>query len=173
MFPITSRKGNKYILVLCHSDSNTIHAEPIKTRSGLDLKTDYQKLHGLFTNRGLKPHLNILDNECPNVLKKFMREVNENFPLVPPHIHRINSAERSIRTFKDNFIAKLYSNHKYFLLHLWCGILPHASLTLNLLQQYRMNPKLSGYSQLHGEFKYNATPLSTPLATPGTQVIIH
>ena len=32
-----------------------------------------------------------------------------------------------------------------------------------------MNPKLSGYAQLHGEFNYNATPLSPP----GTQVIIH
>ena len=32
-----------------------------------------------------------------------------------------------------------------------------------------MNQKLSGYAQLHGEFNYNAMPLSPP----GTQVIIH
>ena len=32
-----------------------------------------------------------------------------------------------------------------------------------------MNPKLSGYAQLHGEFNYDAT----PLALPGTQIIIH
>ena len=32
-----------------------------------------------------------------------------------------------------------------------------------------MNPKLSGYAQLHGEFKYN----TTPQAPPGTQAIIH
>ena len=32
-----------------------------------------------------------------------------------------------------------------------------------------MNPKLSGYAQLHGEFNYNVT----PLAPPGTQVIVH
>ena len=32
-----------------------------------------------------------------------------------------------------------------------------------------MNPKLSGYAQLHGEFNYDAT----PLAPPGAQVIIH
>ena len=32
-----------------------------------------------------------------------------------------------------------------------------------------MNPKLSGYAQLHVEFNYDAT----PLAPPGTQVIIH
>ena len=67
-FPVTSSKGNKYILVAYHYDSNTIHAEPLKTRLGLDLTSAYQKLHSLFTNRGLRPHLHILDNECPNVL---------------------------------------------------------------------------------------------------------
>ena len=86
-FPVTSSKGNNYIMVAYHYDSNTIHEEPLKTRSGMDLTKFYKKLHSLLTNRGLKPHLHILDNECPNVLKKFMREVNKTFQLVPPHIH--------------------------------------------------------------------------------------
>ena len=68
-FPVTSSRGNKYILVTYHFDSNTIHAEPLKIRSGLDLTTAYQKLHSLLTNRGLRPHLHILDNEYPHVLK--------------------------------------------------------------------------------------------------------
>ena len=91
-FLVISSKGNKYVLVAYHYDSNTIYAEPLKTRSGLDLKTSYQKIHSLFTNRGLKPNLHILENECTNVLKTFMREVNEKFQLVPPHIHCRNSA---------------------------------------------------------------------------------
>ena len=61
-FPVTSSKGNKYILVAYHYDSNTIHAEPLKKISGLDLNTSYQKLHSLLTNRGLKPNLHILEN---------------------------------------------------------------------------------------------------------------
>ena len=85
-FPVTSRKGNNYILVAYHFDSNTIHAEPLKTRSGLDLTAAYQKIHSLLTNRGLRPHLHILDNECPNVLNFIMREVNEKFQLFPPYI---------------------------------------------------------------------------------------
>ena len=40
-FPVTSSKGNKYVLVCYHYDSNTIHAEPLKTISDLDLKTYY------------------------------------------------------------------------------------------------------------------------------------
>ena len=98
-----------------------------------------------------------------------MREVNKKFQLVPPHIHRRKSAEQAIRIFKEHFILGLSSNHKDFLLHLWCQLIPHAILMINLLRQSRMNPKLSGYAQLHGEFNYDAT----LLALSGTQVSIH
>ena len=133
-FPVIFSKGNKYILVSYHYESNTIHAEPLKIRSGLDLRTAYQKLHSLLTNIFLKPSLHILDNECPNVLKTCIREVNEKFQLVPPHIYCRNSAERSIRNFKEHFIVGLASNHKDFPLNIWYHLLPHAILTLNLLQ---------------------------------------
>ena len=72
-FPVTSSKVNKYILVAYHFVSNTIHAEPLKTISGLDLTAPYQKFHSLLTNRELRPHLHILDNECPNVLNILLR----------------------------------------------------------------------------------------------------
>ena len=167
--PVTSSKGNKYILVTYNYYSNTIHAEPLKTRSGLDLTSEYQKLHSLLINRALRPHLHILDNEFPNVLKVFMREVTEKFQLVPPHIHCRNSAERAIRTFNEHFIAEFSSTHKDFPLHIWCQLIPHAIIMLKLLRQLRMNPKISGYAQLHGEFNYD----TTPLVPPDTQVIIH
>ena len=96
-------------------------------------------------------------------------EVSKQFQLVPPHIHQINSAEQAIITFKEHFIAGLSSTHKDLLLHLWCRIVPHATLMLNLIRQYHMNPKISGYAQLHEEFDYNAM----PLAPPSTKVIIH
>ena len=41
----------------------------------------------------------------------------------------------------------------------------HTQLTPTILHE----PKKSGYAQLHGEFNHNVT----PLAPPGTQVIIH
>ena len=77
-------------------------------------KDIYYKLHSLLINRGLKPSLHILDNECANVLKTFMKEVNENFQVVPPHIHHKNSAKQSIQTFREHFIARLDSTHKEF-----------------------------------------------------------
>ena len=98
-----------------------------------------------------------------------MREVNKTFQLVPLHIHRRNSVKQEIRNFKEHFIAGLSRTHKDFPLHLWRQLIPHTILTLNLLRKLRMNPKPSGYAQLHGEFNYDAT----PIAPPGTQFIIH
>ena len=94
--------------------------------------------------------MHIMDNECPNELENFWREVNEKFHLVPPHIHRINSDEWAIQTLKEHFISGLASNHKDLPLHIWCRLIPHANLTLNLLRQLHTNTKLSGYDQLHG-----------------------
>ena len=72
-FPITSSKGKKYLLVVYHYDSKTIHTEPLKTQTWIDLNTAYHKIHSLLTHRGLKPSLHILNNEFPNVLKTFIR----------------------------------------------------------------------------------------------------
>ena len=98
-----------------------------------------------------------------------MEEENENFQLVPPHLHRQNAAERAIQTFKNHFISGIVSTHKYFPLHLWCRLLPQATVTLNLLCPSRINPTLSAHAQLHGQFDFNAT----PFAPPGAKVIVH
>jgi hypothetical protein len=48
-------------------------------------------------------------------------------------------------------------------------VTPHSVITLNLLRQSRLNPKLSEHAQLNGPFNYN----TTPIAPLGTRVIIH
>ena len=98
-----------------------------------------------------------------------MEEENENFHLVPPHLHQRNAAERAIQTFKNHFISGIVSTHKDFPIHLWCRLLPQAIVTLNLLRPSRINPTLSAHAQLHGQFDFNAT----PFAPPGTKVIVH
>ena len=100
-----------------------------------------------------------------------MLQEHIDYQLVPPHVHRRNAAERAstIRTFKNHFVATLCSTDPAFPLFLWDRLLPQAMLTLNLLRGSRMNPKLSAHAQLFGPFDYNRT----PLAPPGTRVIIH
>ena len=168
-FPVTSSRGFKYIMVAYDHDSNTIHAEPMKNRSGPEILKVYTKIHSLLSELGLSPKMHYLDNDCPKVLQKFMTEKYERFQLVPPHLHRRNSAEHAIQTFKNHFIAGLASFNKNSPVHLWCRLLPHCLLTLNLLRPSRINPKLSSYAQLHGAFNFNRT----PLAPPSTKIIIH
>jgi hypothetical protein len=57
----------------------------------------------------------------------------------------------------------------HFPIHLWDRLIPHAVITLNLLLQSRINPKVLAHAQLHGIFDYN----KAQLAPPGTKVILH
>ena len=61
-FPVTSSRGHKYICCAYDIDSNTIHAEPMRTKTGTELTTTYQRIQNLLSERGLTPKLHILDN---------------------------------------------------------------------------------------------------------------
>ena len=52
-----------------------------------------------------------------------------------------------------------------FPMHLWDKTIPQAELTLNLLRQSRINPKMSAWEQIHGWFDFNRTPFP-PHARP-------
>jgi hypothetical protein len=164
-----SSSGNNYMLVLYDYDSNSILAEPMKTKSASHILAAYETLYKQLVRAGHKPKLQRLDNECSKELKEFFHENSIAFQLVPPGVHRANAAERAIRTWKNHFIAGLCSMDKNFPIHLWCKIVPHAVLSLNLLRGSRINPKHSAWSQLNGPFDYDAH----PLAPPGIRVLVH
>ena len=164
-----SSTGNSDMLIVYDYDSNFIHVEPMPNKSGPSILAAYTKAHALFTSRGLKPSLQRLDNEASLALQSFMEDKEVDFQLAPPHVHRRNAAERAIQTFKHHFIAGLCSTDRNFPLHLWDRLLPQALISLNLLRTSRLNPRLSAYAQVHGAFDYNRT----PLAPPGTRVLVH
>ena len=66
-------------------------------------------------------------------------------------------------------IAGLCTCDSRFPASYWDKLLPQAIITLNLLRSSRRNPSLSAYAAIHGHFDFNAT----PLAPPGTKVIVH
>lgn len=168
-FVTPSSNGSTELFVLYDYDSNYIHVEPMKGKSGPEILAAYQRAFKVLCAAGLRPQLQRLDNEASETLKQFMTDENVDFQLVPPGVHRRNAAERAIRTFKNHFIAGLCSLDKDFPLHLWDRLLPQALLTLNLLRGSRINPKLSAQAQVHGPFDYNRT----PLAPPGIRVLVH
>ena len=98
-----------------------------------------------------------------------MKKDNTTNQLVPPHSHRANIAARVIQNFLAYFKAGLASLHSNFPINEWDRLLPQAFMTLNMLRQSRINPKISSYTHLFGEFDFNCT----PLAPPGTTVTVH
>jgi hypothetical protein len=99
----------------------------------------------------------------------YLHQKNVTFQLVPPYIHRLNAAERAIRSFKDHLISGLCSTDKSFPMHLWDRLLPQAVITLNILRTSRINTKLSASIHIDGQYDFNRA----PMAPPGTRIIAH
>ena len=91
------------------------------------------------------------------------------FQLAPPRDHQNNPSERSIRNFKDNLIATLFVIDDKYPGNQWCRLIKPSTNTLNMLRGSRINPKLSAYQQIWGDFDYN----TTPLAPPGCLAVIY
>ena len=167
-FPIQSNRGDNYILLVYEYDSNAIIVRPLHNRTASEITRVFQSVIHYLHARGLRPRLHTLDNEVSSILRDYLRSEDVEYQLVPPHIHQRNASERAICTFKNHFIAGLASTDPNFPLSNWCRLLPQAELTLNLLRASRLKSKLSAYAQLKGTFDFTLT----PLAPPGTQVII-
>ncbi len=109
---------------------------------------DRMQLAGL----GLKHHR--LDNGCSENFKKCIRKNNMTHEQVPPGCHRRNMAERAIQTFKNHFVTILSRVDDRFCLSLWCYLIRPAELTVNLLRQSNMAPKILTYAHVHGHHDY-------------------
>ena len=168
-FSYRSSSGNEYIMVVYDYDSNAILTQPLKNRQAASIRDGFNKLVTKLADRGEKPKLFVLDNEISEEFRTALKKHNLEHQLVPPHQHRRNAAERAIQTFKNHFIAGLASTNPKFPIREWDRLLNQAEITLNLLRNSRLNPKLSAYAFLFGNFDFN----KTPMAPPGTQVVVH
>ena len=68
-FPVTSSKGNKYIMIMYSYDANAILGEPMKSRTEDEILRAFSQLNSYLADRGFKPKWHRLDNECPKTLK--------------------------------------------------------------------------------------------------------
>jgi hypothetical protein len=141
----------------------------MKSRSASEWVKAYDSNHQELSVKGFKPKLQTLDNEASTALKNFFTANDIDYQLVLPHCHRRNAAERTIRTFKEHFVAGLSSVDPSFPMHLWDRLLPQAEITLNLLRAYRLHPQLSAAAHYHGLVDYN----KTAFAPPGCKIIAH
>jgi hypothetical protein len=168
-FPFTLQRGNRYIMVIIHVNTNYIFVEPMKNKTKGEMIASYQEMINRMrtASLGLKHHR--LDNEASAAFKECIKANGMTHELVPPGNHRCNLAERAIQTFKHHFIAILCGVDDKFPLSLWCHLLSPAELTVNLLRQSNIAPKVSAYAHVHGQHDY----MRKPFAPLGCAVQAH
>ena len=168
-FPSRSSQGNQYFLIVYAYDPNLIWGVPIKNRSSAQILEAHDGVFKLLQDAGCTPTEHHMDNEAPAILKEALTKSKIKYQLVPAHQHRRNAAERAIRTWKNHFISGLCTVNNKFPMHLYDRLTNQCNITLNLLRGSRINPKLSAYAQIFGQYDYN----QAPMAPPGTRVIAH
>ena len=59
-------------MVLNNYDSNDILASPLKNKLAIHQLWSTQALHEYLNKQGLNPKMNVMDNECPDTVKKIL-----------------------------------------------------------------------------------------------------
>lgn len=110
-----------------------------------------------------------MDNEISRSLLQYFKHTNITFQLAPPYMHRTNHSERDIQTFKHSLVSGLATTDPNFPLHVCCRMIEQANITLNLMRPSNINPNVSSYASLEGNYNFN----KEPLLPPGTRVLLH
>eukprot|EP00804_Cyclotella_cryptica_P022689 CCRYP_012483-RA/>CCRYP_012483-RA protein AED:0.32 eAED:0.32 QI:0/0/0/1/0/0/3/0/684 len=168
-FPVTSNRGNNYIVIFYAVDPNFIKLYPIKSRHRSELLKAYTDVYQFLRTRGHCPQLHRLDNETSKDVENFITDNNAAFQYTPPDMHRTNIAKRAIRTWKNHFVAIRAGTPNTYRLLNWCKDLEQTDITLNMLRPCTTNPLLSAYEAVEGMFSFDRT----PMAPIGTKVMVH
>ena len=157
-------------MIAYNCDSNTIIQAPFVNRKENHRIRTYNSMMQKLADRGHHVEVQIMDNKVSAEFKKtIVKDWGDSYQLVPPNVHRINVAERAIRTVKAHFLEILAGVDSYFPKYMWDNLLVQTELTINLLRQATLNPRMSAWEYYNGAFDYTAT----PLGTIGCKIMIH
>ena len=110
-FPLASIKGNKYVRVVYDHDSNSILADPLKSRSAEQLLAATAKMHIFLRERGIHPKIHMMNNGCSSTVQYYLKNNDIELQLVPPNLNRTNTTEKAIGILKDHLISGLATVH--------------------------------------------------------------
>jgi hypothetical protein len=145
-FPGKARSGSQYVMIAFHANGNLILQQNFKTRSNTHCIAAYNSIMTCLAAHGLAVDLQILDNEASPVYKQAITVTWQvKFQLVPPDMHCCNQVEQAIRTFKAHFLSILASMDSVFPPYLWDLLLLQTEVTLNLLPQSAIDPRISAW----------------------------
>ncbi len=137
-----------------HLNTNYIFVEPMCSRLKEEIIQAYKKIINTMRLTGLGHKKHTFDNKALEAFKQCIQEQQMQYKLFPLGNHQRNQAENSIQTFKVHFILILAGVNDKFSLFLWCHLLKPTKLTLNLLRQSKVAPKISTYAHVHGPHDY-------------------
>ena len=102
-----SSRGNQYILVAYHYNSNKIHDVAIKYHEAATIMDAYTQMNDYYAQAGVKPRTWILGNEFSGNLRNAFKNSTISYQLLPPKTHCSNVAVRAIQMYKNHFKAGL------------------------------------------------------------------
>ena len=102
-YPVTSKRGHKYIFIMYNSNSNYTFEVPVKYRKTSEYLRAFQECYNKLKQHGFTAHLLQLDNEISKDLINCICDNELDFQIVSPGNHQLNPAEQAIQTFKSYF----------------------------------------------------------------------
>ena len=127
-------------MIAYHFYLNIILACPFKSRKDVHRLQSYNAIMERLKSCIYHVDLQVLDNEASALYHQLITDKwKADFQLVLTNIHRCNTAERDIRTFKAHFLAILARVAPDYPRNMWDLLIPQTKLTLNLMRQTRLD----------------------------------
>ena len=126
-FTVRARSVNQCVMIAYHCDINVILACTFSSRKDIQSLGAYNTIMERLKSRGHHVNLQVLDNEASAAYRRQITDKwKADFQLVPPNIHRRNTAERAIRTFKAHFLVILEGVAPDYPLNMWDILIPQT-----------------------------------------------
>ena len=117
--PVLGRLKENLISIFFDEATNYIHAQTLVNDSAKSLLAATHKAITLFAKHGSSTVTFRIDNQISNKVRDYLTKNDIQLELTPVGQHRRNKAERSIRSFKNHFIASVAGVDKDCLMELW------------------------------------------------------
>jgi hypothetical protein len=148
MIPITSNRGNKYVLIFYIYDANFVKSVPRKSQSKEELLQAYRLVYAYLTAQGFRLQLRKMDSKTSHDVKTFIREENTRLQYTTPDIPCTNPAEREIWMWKNHFLSGIAGLPKTFHITNWYCLTDQTDFTLNMLWSSLQNPAILVFKAL-------------------------
>ena len=121
-FPITSNRGNFYVVIFYAVDGNYIKAHPIKSHHRSQLLKKYDDVYDFLQLHGYRPHLHNMDNKTSKGVEDVIAEQQSKVQYTPADIHHTNIVKRCCSTWKNHFTAVRAGAPHSFCMGNWCKL---------------------------------------------------